>query len=663
MPSTARMRIPSLFVGWLLVLLAGGALADPPGRVGRLADLQGQVWMFSPESGDWVAAQRNRPLTSGDRVSTDRDGRAELRIGSAALRLDGGTELEVLELDDNAIRVQLHNGSLAARLRSSEVAREFELLTTEGRFKPQRSGRYRFDHSDETSHVTAWRGQILFEGKDNAVTVNSGQRAEVWRDGRTQYSLTEPVRDAFSDWVAARDQADERSASSRYVSPEMTGIEELDREGRWESSAEYGPLWTPYHVAPGWAPYRYGHWAWVHPWGWTWVDDARWGFAPSHYGRWVYHRSVWCWSPGHYVARPVYAPALVAWVGGPRVSVSINIGPTVGWFPLAPREIYVPAFRASERYVRSVNVTHVANVGNAAHIASNPNQVIQQTTYAHRAMAHALTVVPAEVVTNRLPVRTAAQSADSRLVRELAREPMLAQAPVAAPVAVRRVDVVRGVPSGRAVSAGAPAVHSAAPATAVAPAQSNATETRRVRSFDGNGAPGSAPPTTVRVTPAAPAVQPALATALPAAPTRVMPAQATPAAPAPAPNQAVPPGRLHAFPPAAPAQTSPERNSEPVVALPPVRSAIVPTPSPQTPRAAMPPAPTSQQPQPARVVRVHPQAEQAPAAVRAQPQHVAPPVRSHAPAVREQEQAAPRLVTPGNFERRGGGERPAGRVY
>ena len=349
------------------LVAAPGALADPPGRVGRLGDLQGQVWMFSPESGEWVTAVRNRPITTGDRVATDGGARVEIQVGSTTLRLDGSTELEVLQLDDERMRYQLHNGSVAARVRTREAAREFELHTDEGRFRPESPGRYRFDRVDETSHVTAWRGQVLFEGDDTAVTVMSGQRAEVWKDARTQYTLTHAVSDAFADWVAARDQADERTASTRYVSPEMTGVEDLDRHGRWDHSPEYGALWIPYAVPPGWAPYRYGHWAYVRPWGWTWVDDARWGFAPFHYGRWVHHRGAWCWAPGRYVARPVYAPALVAWVGGPRVSFSISVGsgPSVGWFPLGaardlcarlPRE---PGLRAQrQRHARHQHHEH-----------------------------------------------------------------------------------------------------------------------------------------------------------------------------------------------------------------------------------------------------------------------------------------------------------------
>ena len=222
----------------VLALLSQGAFADPPGRVGRLADLQGQVWLYDAEAADWVAAARNHPLTNGDRLSTDRGARAELRVGSTTLRLDAGTEVELLQLDDERVRVQLHNGQLALRLRSHEAAREFELVTTEGRFRPERAGRYRLDRIDATSSITVWSGQLLFEAPDNGVSVSAGQRADVWHDGRTQLTLVEPRRDGFADEVAASELADERSVSAKYVSPEMTGVEDLDRHGRWENDPE-----------------------------------------------------------------------------------------------------------------------------------------------------------------------------------------------------------------------------------------------------------------------------------------------------------------------------------------------------------------------------------------------------------------------------------------
>ena len=435
---------------------------DPPGRVGRLSDISGQVWLFSPDAGEWVTADRNRPLTTGDRLSTDTSGRAEVRIGSTTVRLAAGTEIEVLRLDDTHIALQLHSGSAAVRLRQREAVDQFELTTAEGRFRTQRAGRYRFDRDDATSHATVYSGQAHYEGPGSALTVVSGQQAEFWIDGRNaaQYSITEPQRDSFASWNNDRDRSDDRSTSSRYVSPEMTGIEDLDRHGRWEQNTEYGALWTPIAVAPGWAPYAAGRWAWVRPWGWTWVDDAPWGFAPFHYGRWVWYRNAWGWAPGTYVAQPVYAPALVAWVGGPQVSVSISLGgnpaPTVGWFPLAPREVYVPSYRVSPGYVQNVNVTQVTNITNITTIINNPQAAVGRIDYSNRKFPHAVTVVPQSVLTSRQPVAPAAaqwrdanrgndereargrgdrrDQVDPRQLSAMA----LAAPPVAAPVSVRR---------------------------------------------------------------------------------------------------------------------------------------------------------------------------------------------------------------------------------
>lgn len=421
---------------------------DPPGRVGRLSEVQGQVWLFHPDEGEWVAAERNRPLTSGDRLATDGGARTEVRIGSTTLRLDGATEIEVLRLDDDHIALQLHNGSVAVRIRSREQVEGFELRTQEGRFTVQRTGRYRFDRADEASFATVLSGQAYYETQNNALTVNAGQRAEFWIDRTNvpQYSIIEPERDAFAGWVAERDRADDRSASTRYVSPEMTGVEDLDRYGYWQDNPEYGALWVPRSVAPGWAPYTTGRWAWVAPWGWTWIDEAPWGFAPFHYGRWVYVGTSWCWAPGTYVRRPVYAPALVAWIGGPRLSLGISIGgggPAVGWVPLAPREVYVPYYRVSPGYVRNVNVTHVTNITNITTIVNNPQQAVVGRDFRNRKFPHAVTVVPATTFTSRQPITPVVrQLRDTPEVREIVRQPprasVVAAPPVAAPPVVQR---------------------------------------------------------------------------------------------------------------------------------------------------------------------------------------------------------------------------------
>ncbi|MGE5115661.1 MAG: DUF6600 domain-containing protein, partial [Betaproteobacteria bacterium] len=440
-PLPIRALLAALLLVLAGVLGAQPALADPPGRVGRLADLEGTVWFYSPDQGEWVEAVRNRPVTNGDHLATDAGGRATLRIGSTTVRLDGSTELAVQRLDDDAIRLQLVDGSLALRVRTPEAAREAEVSTDEGRFLPREPGSYRIDRADDTSTATAWRGSLRYESDGQAITLDDGQRADFWLDHSTaRFNLVGPDRDDFADWVAARDRDDDRTPVPSYVSPEMTGAEDLGRYGTWQSSPDYGVLWVPTVVVAGWAPYHYGHWGFVQPWGWTWIDDAPWGFAPFHYGRWVQFGGRWCWSPGAYVARPVYAPALVAWLGGPNFSISVSVGaqPAVGWFPLGPREVYVPSYAATPRYVRQVNVTQVTNITQINTVINNPGAAGQRH-FVNRNVAGAVTIVPTSALTQRRPVAPVALKApDPLTARELSREPVVVQRPpVTMPPATR----------------------------------------------------------------------------------------------------------------------------------------------------------------------------------------------------------------------------------
>lgn len=386
-----------------LAFFALSALADPPGRVGRIAETDGNVWLFDDDQGEWVQARRNRPVQEGDRISAEQGGRAELQIGSATLRLDGGTDVEFTQMDDARVRVRVHGGSVALRVRGGDSAREFALVTNEGRYEPLRPGHYRVDVREQSSLGETLSGAMRFEARDSVLDLNDGQRAEFWQErDTTHYAWGTPLNDRFGDWVARQDREDTRERN-RYVSNEMTGAEDLDRHGRWDRHPEYGAVWYPSVVVAGWAPYRYGQWVHTRRYGWTWVDDAPWGFAPFHYGRWVSYGGRWGWCPGQYVARPVYAPALVAWFGGPHVSVGINIGgPAVGWVPLSPREIYYPHYQVTNVYVRNVNHTHGRWHG--------PNPRYERTVptgpimYTNQGVPGGVTVVPQGVMNSRQPI-------------------------------------------------------------------------------------------------------------------------------------------------------------------------------------------------------------------------------------------------------------------
>ncbi|HEV2690203.1 MAG TPA: DUF6600 domain-containing protein [Bryobacteraceae bacterium] len=385
----------------VLLLLAGAALFasaqdDPPGRVGRLSYLSGQVSFRPGDIEDWVQADLNRPLTTGDHLWTDEGARAELHIGAAALRLNSRTSFEFLNLDDTRAQIRLAEGSLFIRLRNLGNDESFEIDTPNLAFSLLRPGDYRIDVNPdrETTTVTVRGGEGEVTGSGQAFTVHSRDQAEVSAtgDGLSYNVLGAPPLDEWDNWCLARDRREDQSASARYVSREMVGYQDLDDNGDWQTVAEYGPVWRPRGVAVGWAPYRFGHWVWVEPWGWTWVDDAPWGFAPFHYGRWVYV-GYWAWVPGPPAVRPVYAPALVAWVGGPRFSLSVSFGGGVagiGWFPLGPREVYVPAYHASPVYVNRVNITNTTIVNNINITNYNRTNI----TYVNRNAPNAVTAVP-----------------------------------------------------------------------------------------------------------------------------------------------------------------------------------------------------------------------------------------------------------------------------
>src|SRR5437867_7795660 len=379
---------------------------DPPSRVGRLSYLSGSVSFRPGDVDDWTDATVNYPLHNGDHLWTDSDARAEITVGSSAFRLAPQSAFGFLALDDRTVQVRLSQGSLNVRVRDLGESESLEIDTPSGAVALLRSGVYRVDvdSSGDTTSVTVRRGEAEVTASGSAFPVHPEQTAMVVGGDSPTYDVRDAIRsDDWEDWCASRDRRWDDARSSRYVSRDVIGYEDLDDNGEWRTTPDYGPVWVPRTVATGWAPYRYGHWAWVEPWGWTWIDDAPWGFAPFHYGRWVYVGNGWAWVPGRVVARPVYAPALVVFVGGRNWSVAIGAGGGggggVAWFPLAPEEPYYPAYHVSNTYVRNVNVTNV-NVTNIN--VTNVN--VTNTNYRNRRAPDGVTVVSHETFVESRPV-------------------------------------------------------------------------------------------------------------------------------------------------------------------------------------------------------------------------------------------------------------------
>ncbi|MES2070746.1 MAG: DUF6600 domain-containing protein [Pseudomonadota bacterium] len=391
----------------VLVSTIGSAYAqtDPPGRVARLNYISGSV-TFAPAASElWAYAELNRPLTAGDSVWADRGARAELHIGSTAVRLDSMSSLNILDLTDDMAQLKLSQGSLNLRVRSLPNNQNFEIDTPNLAFAIQEPGEYRLSVAADGSSTTVIvrRGMGIVYGDNDNLTLQENEQMRFSGTNLAQMALgTAAPYDGFDLWARERDRAEDGSTSARYVSREVIGYEQLDSYGTWETTVEYGAVWIPRVVAVGWSPYRTGHWAWVAPWGWTWVDDAPWGFAPYHYGRWAYLHSGWCWVPGPRLhTAPVYAPALVAFVGG-NSGVSIGLsassgrtrhGPGVAWFPLAPGEHYHPGYRASPYYIDRVNGAGGTSRATSTNTTNITN--ISKNVYINQNVVNAVTAVPA----------------------------------------------------------------------------------------------------------------------------------------------------------------------------------------------------------------------------------------------------------------------------
>ena len=402
-----RSAFSIVLFGLAALVLSEWAAAEPPLRVARLSYMKGTV-SFSPAGeDDWVRAVPNRPLTTGDRLWVDAGSRAELQVGGAAIRLGGSTSVTLLNLDDQIVQVQLSEGALKARVRRMGPGQVFEVDTPNLALVLDRPGEFRIDvqPNEDATGVTVLNGRAELYGEGASYEVAAHQGYRFYGTGLGDYDRMVTQRDDDLDAYARyRDQLVDHSQSARYVSSDVVGYEDLDSNGTWRNDPNYGNVWVPTHVAAGWTPYHDGHWAWIDPWGWTWVDDAPWGYAVSHYGRWANIRGSWGWVPGPQREQAVYAPALVAFVGGEKSFV--------GWFPLAPREVYQPSYPVSRGYFDKVNRSNaviapatITNVYNTTNVTS-PSAT--RVVYANQQVKGAVVAMPPQAFAQSQPVAKAA---------------------------------------------------------------------------------------------------------------------------------------------------------------------------------------------------------------------------------------------------------------
>jgi hypothetical protein len=640
--------------------------SDPPARVGRLTDLSGGVSFHGPGADHWSPATPNFPITSGDAVWTEPGARAAIEVSGDRITLAGGTEFDVDALDDQTLSASVPQGELYLRIRAVVPGEVVTLRTPRGTVSISAPGRYDIAAGDTNTPttVTVLSGSAQVNGDTFGVVVRPGETATITGDSPFVASVGPEQRTPFL--TAMLQEAlppPPPGVAPPPVVEAMSGADDLTAYGTWQPTPQYGTVWYP-NVAPGWAPYRDGHWAYVEPWGWTWVDDEPWGFAPFHYGRWVQIGGAWAWAPVYVapgyapppvvVAPPVYAPALVTFFGvGVGIGVGIGLGHDCGWVPLGWGEPYVPWYRHGRDYLVNVNRSYVPNVTNITNITNVTNVTVN-----HFANARAATMVPAAAIINSRPIApvvrpvppqqlaalrpapippvrptagtlgvTPAVAHQLRLppappgapVRPVAPgprfQPLAPSRPAATPLALR-VPVAPTAPGAAPVAPHMPMAPAAPgaprPVTNALPTVNPAASVPHV--------PGTAGPGVIQPHgPAAPGLPPLRA---PAAPQPMLnPGVAAPTAPA-APHPVLPPPQAgHLAPPAA--------------AMAPPRPGVTPNPPPLQPRsAALPPVHPATPPQvhaPAPLPQLQPQAIRPPPMP--QPQAFRPPMPQPQPQV------------------------------
>jgi hypothetical protein len=299
----------------------------------RVSYIHGEVSFWRPGAADWAPAALNMPLAPGDMLYAGPAGNVEIQIGPRAFaRAAYGAQIGFDNQDPDFIQLRVTSGDAALDLRELAPGHTVELDTPGAAFTVERPGYYHAEVKTDTTAFRTYRGgsAVMTPSGGTATPVAANQQVVITGSESPHVeTAVPPALTAWDRWNYQRSDYLAQPASAKQLPAGVYGAEALDQHGSWRTVESYGSVWVPAGVAPGWSPYSTGRWIWDPRFGWTWLDDAPWGWAPYHHGRWIFVGSYWAWAPGPIIARPVYSPALVVFLGGPVV-----VGRPLYWAPL-----------------------------------------------------------------------------------------------------------------------------------------------------------------------------------------------------------------------------------------------------------------------------------------------------------------------------------------
>ena len=339
--------------------------------VGRIAHVEGKLLRYVEEGKDWVVTVRDAPFGLEDALYSGDNAKAEFIMPNQTwLRIGENTQIQLIALNPDATTVDVASG--LARLYNKSQDAVVKVTTPFGYVVAPGGAIVDLYVGDDSLEVIAVRGNVDFvhdatraryEVREGDASIIADRRETAWGNGT--------VDSIWDDWNGQRDniwaqRLRNRGPSMEYLpEPIHDQAYALEENGRWERvyyEGDYRPMWRPTRVDPGWRPFTAGRWS-VYYGDNCWIPDEPFGYVTHHYGSWVYVESfrTWYWLPP--VRRVVadtprffigfgWYPGRVGW---------IHSGPSIGWVPLAPDEVYY-GYRPWGHRTVIVHQTTVINV-------------------------------------------------------------------------------------------------------------------------------------------------------------------------------------------------------------------------------------------------------------------------------------------------------------
>jgi hypothetical protein len=265
--------------------LAAGQATDSPARIAQLAYVEGAI-SYQEANERPSSALPERPLEAGDRLATERDGRAELTLGSATVRLDRDTDLRIVDLDASSVHFELADGAAIFRVDELFEDESFAVTTPNTTIRFQAPGEYRVDvPEDGTTTLTVRAGDAEVETAEGPVRIADGQRARIEGSEALTSLIAPQWTDDFDNWVLDREVQLAENAPPPYES-EYAPDGTLDDYGDWQDDPQYGQVWMPSYAYGGYDPFATGYWSYT-GYGYSWVNPMPWG-PYTYYGHWTY---------------------------------------------------------------------------------------------------------------------------------------------------------------------------------------------------------------------------------------------------------------------------------------------------------------------------------------------------------------------------------------